>query len=257
VRQPSTKPERLNSWPVLVVEDNPINQEVLRESLARLGYHAHVVDNGQLALDALAKESYPLVLMDCQMPVLDGYQAAREIRQRERLESSSSHVPIIAVTAHAAEGEREKVLAAGMDDYLTKPIQQTVLLEALQRWWPREKERAVQADAAARSERHPSSKPAFDVGPSEAVLSVFLRVVPGQLAELERAITGSDPPLLKQVAHKLKGGCLAVGMPSMAGLCAELERNPDNRVQLFAQLSTEFAAVSARLRSKPELARWS
>jgi two-component system sensor histidine kinase/response regulator len=257
VCQPSPKPQRLNSRPVLVVEDNPVNQEVLRESLDQLGYHAHVVDNGQLALDALAKEPYPLVFMDCQMPVLDGYQAAREIRQRERLESSGSHVPIIAVTAHAVEGEREKVLAAGMDDYITKPIKQTVLLEALQRWLPREKEVAVQAEPAAESAHHASSKPAFDVGPSEAVLSVFLRIVPGQLVELERAITASDPPLLKQVAHKLKGGCLAVGVPSMASLCAELERNPDNRAQLLAKLSSEFDVVSARLRSKPGLARLS
>jgi signal transduction histidine kinase/DNA-binding response OmpR family regulator len=249
VRQPTPKPQRLNSRPVLVVEDNPVNQEVLRESLAQLGYQAHVVDNGQLALDALAEKSYPLVFMDCQMPVLDGYQAAREFRQRERRESSSSHVPIIAVTAHAVEGEREKVLAAGMDDYITKPIKQVVLLEALQRWWPRENEAEARTEPAAKSEGPLSSKPAFDVGPSEAVLSIFLRVVPEQLLELEQAVASSDPLRLKQVAHKLKGGCLAVGVPSMASLCAELERNPDNRAQLLSQLSRQFELVSERLRN--------
>jgi two-component system, sensor histidine kinase and response regulator len=253
VRQAPAKPEHLKRRPVLVVEDNPVNQEVLRESLAQLGYHAHVVDNGQLALNALAEKSYPLVFMDCQMPVLDGYEAAREIRRREQLESSGSHVPIVAVTAHAVEGEREKVLAAGMDDYIIKPIKHTMLLEALQRWWPEEEEDA-QAEPDAESVRRPSSKPAFDVGPSEAVLSVFLRIVPEQLLDLERAIAASDAPLLKQFAHKLKGGCLAVGVPSMASLCAELERNPDNRAQLLAQLSNEFEVVSARLRSRAGLA---
>jgi two-component system, sensor histidine kinase and response regulator len=247
VRRSTPQPQRLvNSRPVLVVEDNPVNQEVLEESLAQLGYRAHVVDNGQLALEALEKTPYPLVFMDCQMPVLDGYQAARAIRQRE---SGKSHVPIIAVTAHAFEGEREKVLAAGMDDYIAKPIQQTALLEALRRWWPQGPE-AVAAVAPPASTLHPSSRPAFDVGPSKAVVNVFLRIVPEQIADLERAIASADPQLLQQSAHKLKGGCLAVGVPSMASLCAELERNPENRAELCARLSSEFALVSARLQAR-------
>jgi HPt (histidine-containing phosphotransfer) domain-containing protein len=89
------------------------------------------------------------------------------------------------------------------------------------------------------------------------VLSIFLRVVPEQLVELERAIIASNAPLVRQVAHKLEGGCLAVGVASMASLCAELERNPDNRAQLLARLSSEFEVVAARLRSRPELTRLS
>jgi two-component system sensor histidine kinase/response regulator len=243
--------QRFNSKPVLIVEDNPVNQEVLKESLAQLGYRAHVVDNGQLALDALAEKSYPLVFMDCQMPVLDGYQAARAIRERES--GKSSRIPIIAVTAHAFEGEREKVLAAGMDDYISKPIKQAVLVEALQRWWPEDKDAETASSEGVASAREAtgrrSSRPPFDMGPSEAVVNVFLRIVPEQIADLERAVASADPQLLKQVAHKLKGGCLAVGVPSMASLCAELERNPDNRAELLARLSSEFEVVSARLSS--------
>jgi CheY-like chemotaxis protein len=97
---------------ILVAEDNPINQEVMREVLADLGYQARVVENGLQALTALEQQAYPVVLMDCQMPELDGYGAAREIRRREPAER---HVPLIAVTAHAFEGEREKALAAGME----------------------------------------------------------------------------------------------------------------------------------------------
>jgi two-component system sensor histidine kinase/response regulator len=121
---------RLRSRPVLVVEDNPVNQEVMRESLLQLGYRSRVVDNGKLALDELEHSEFPVIFMDCQMPVLDGYQATREIRKRE---AGRAHVPIIAVTAHAFEGERDKVLAAGMDDYVVKPIKQSALIEALQR----------------------------------------------------------------------------------------------------------------------------
>ncbi|MEY2935133.1 MAG: hypothetical protein RL033_5882 [Pseudomonadota bacterium] len=249
VRRVTPQPLRLNSRPVLVVEDNPVNQEVMKESLAQLGYRAHVVDNGQMAVDALLVKAYPLVFMDCQMPVLDGYAAARAIRQRES--GGAAHVPIIAVTAHAFEGEREKVLAAGMDDYIMKPIKQAALLDALQRWWPQsEAEDAAAPASAAYAEparRRSSRPPSIEEGPSHAVVSVFLRIVPEQIRELEQAITGADPQLLKQVAHKLKGGCLAVGVPTMASLCAELERNPDNRAELLARLSSEFDIVSKRL----------
>jgi HPt (histidine-containing phosphotransfer) domain-containing protein len=187
--------------------------------------------------------------MDCQMPVLDGYAAARAIRQRES--GGPAHVPIIAVTAHAFEGEREKVLAAGMDDYIMKPIKQAALLDALQRWWPQSAAEDAAAPASAAyaepARRRSSRPPSIEEGPSNAVVSVFLRIVPEQIRELEQAITGADPQLLKQVAHKLKGGCLAVGVPTMASLCAELERNPDNRAELLSRLSIEFEVVSKRL----------
>jgi signal transduction histidine kinase/ActR/RegA family two-component response regulator len=121
---------------LLLVEDNSINQLVMLEILEELGYSADVAENGREALDTLAARDYPLVFMDCQMPVLDGYQAVTELRKREA-EQGIRRLPVIAVSAHALAEDREKALAAGMDDYLPKPVCQTSLVEMLERWWPR------------------------------------------------------------------------------------------------------------------------
>jgi CheY-like chemotaxis protein len=119
---------------ILLVEDNLTNQKVALHQLARLGYIAHVASNGQEALNALALHDYALVLMDCQMPLLDGFEATRRIRAAES--ETGSHQIVVAMTANGAEGDRERCLAAGMDDYLPKPITREMLAELLQRWLP-------------------------------------------------------------------------------------------------------------------------
>jgi CheY-like chemotaxis protein len=116
---------------VLVAEDNVVNQKVAVRMLQRLGCEAEVAVNGREALAALESISFDLILMDCQMPEMDGYQAATEIRRRE---SGPGRLPIIALTAHAIQGSREKCLEAGMDDYLSKPINPQTLSEMLRRW---------------------------------------------------------------------------------------------------------------------------
>ncbi|HEX4033912.1 MAG TPA: ATP-binding protein [Solirubrobacteraceae bacterium] len=127
--------DRLENAPlVLVAEDAPVNQIVAVRTLERCGYRADVVNNGREALDALEQTHYDAVLMDCQMPVLDGYAATTELRRRER--TSGAHIPVIAITAHALAGDRERCLDAGMDDYVTKPIRSTQLAETLAKWIP-------------------------------------------------------------------------------------------------------------------------
>lgn len=117
---------------LLVVEDNVINKNVLLKMLKKLGYQADAVDNGQLAIDALGRQTYDLVLMDCQMPVMDGYEATTAIRQKET--DTGRHIPIIAVTAHVMQGDREKCLKAGMDDYIPKPVNAGLLKTTLEKW---------------------------------------------------------------------------------------------------------------------------
>ena len=114
---------------ILLAEDNPINQKVAVRMLERLGFRVEVVANGREAVEACASHDYGRVLMDCQMPVLDGYAATREIRKAE---GTSRHTPIVALTAHAMKGADEECLAAGMDAYLTKPIDSSLLERTLE-----------------------------------------------------------------------------------------------------------------------------
>ena len=118
---------------VLVVEDNRINQKVVVSMLARFQLEVDLADNGQLALELLEKQAYDLVLMDCQMPVMDGYEATKILRDREKA-TNSPRTPIIALTAHATTVAREICLAAGMDDYLSKPVNRSELAAILTSW---------------------------------------------------------------------------------------------------------------------------
>jgi len=117
---------------VLLVEDSPVNRLVAMHVLERAGYRAHVVNDGREALAALTTEGYDAVLMDCQMPGIDGYEVTRELRRREA--GSGRHTPVIAMTAHAMVGDRERCLAAGIDDHVTKPVRSQALAEMLRRW---------------------------------------------------------------------------------------------------------------------------
>jgi two-component system, sensor histidine kinase and response regulator len=118
---------------VLVVEDHEVNQALAVAILAKLGYRAEVADTGREAVEALARAAYGAVLMDCQLPVMDGYQATAEIRRRE---GDGPRTPIIAMTAGAIAGDRERCLEAGMDDYVSKPIGKEAVAAALNRWAP-------------------------------------------------------------------------------------------------------------------------
>jgi signal transduction histidine kinase/CheY-like chemotaxis protein/HPt (histidine-containing phosphotransfer) domain-containing protein len=222
---------------VLVVEDNPVNQQVLTELLRELGYSADVVDNGRAALQQMAVRHYPFVLMDCQMPVLDGYETARLWRARE---AGKQRVPIIAVTAHALEGEREKVLSAGMDDYLTKPLSLNTLSATLRRWsFPEPRLERAPEPASFRTEKAPSPN----------VMRVFLEHVPAQIRTIAEAVASDDVERLKAAAHRLKGSTSMVGAVRMAALCSALEGNPESKRSLAAELATEFDKIRAAFES--------
>ena len=114
---------------ILVAEDNPVNQKVIIGMLKRLGFNADIANNGAEVLEALGRDAYELIFMDCQMPILDGYEATRAIRA-----SASEHIPIVALTANAMPGDEEKCLAAGMDDYIAKPLSIITIQKTLDKY---------------------------------------------------------------------------------------------------------------------------
>ncbi|MFN8636490.1 MAG: response regulator [Chloroflexota bacterium] len=116
---------------ILIVEDNPVNQLVAARLVARLGYQWDHAANGREAVQAVARREYTLILMDCEMPEMDGWEATRQIR---RAEARGPHVPIVAVTASTRRDNRERCLRAGMDDYLVKPLRESILRAVLARW---------------------------------------------------------------------------------------------------------------------------
>ncbi len=159
---------------ILLVEDNPINQEVVRCMLENLGCQTEVADAGQVALRWVSRRPFDLVLMDCQMPVMDGYEVTRAIRRRERSGQIAANpagrprprIPIVAMTANAMKGDRERCLAAGMDDYLSKPFRPAQLYRCLEQWMPGRTQRSASQGAAPSGTERPSQRPA---GPADTV----------------------------------------------------------------------------------------
>jgi signal transduction histidine kinase/DNA-binding response OmpR family regulator len=224
---------------LLVAEDNPVNQEVLLEILTELGCTADVVGDGQAALDALAKRDYPVVLMDCQMPVLDGYEAVRRLR---RMSGPTAATPVVAVTAHAVEGERKKAILAGMDEYVSKPVSPSALAALLERWLP------VVSEVSAISGPRRYSERALDPerARSPRVVELFLKLAPAQVDALLEAATVGDVAHVKASAHKLRGSSLGIGAPRMARLCEELEGKPTES-ELAREIVSAFDDVRREL----------
>jgi CheY-like chemotaxis protein len=225
---------------VLVAEDSPVNREVMADFLSELECEADFVSNGLEAVEAVAQTEYGAVLMDCQMPDVDGYEATRRIRARP----SERRVPIVAVTAHAFEDERERTRQAGMDAFLSKPVKLDDLADLLNELLPRELPAAL---VVTRSERAALDS---DVARAPAVVRAFLKHVPGQLAELTKAVQSSDTVRTQAIAHRLKGTCLAFGAGRMARLSAVLEKMPEGASTLCADLEAEFHVVERAVRGR-------
>jgi PAS domain S-box-containing protein len=214
---------------ILAAEDNPVNQLVVTEHLKSLGYEVTAVGNGLEALEALQAGDYDLVLMDCQMPHLDGYEATLRIR---RLPGKTGRIPIVALTAHAIREELDKCLAVGMSDYITKPFRGETLKSKLDHWLGS----APEEPAAAREpcemagETLDSRQIAFLVTlRQESGTEVIERLVAqfrGQrhLEDLRAALADGDRGALRLCAHRLKGTSSLLGAVRLPRLCAELEQ---------------------------------
>jgi signal transduction histidine kinase/CheY-like chemotaxis protein/HAMP domain-containing protein len=241
VRSPG-RAENPRDWPrpttgsrVLVVDDSTVNQQVAVAMLTRLGFRVDVAGDGLEALRAANSTSYDLILMDCQLPEMDGYAACSEIR---RLEAGLRHTPIIAMTAYAMGGDRERCLQAGMDDYLAKPVDPDELETVIQRWLPGAGPASFQTsddDASEQLDESSSDRAALDdhvlmrLGDlgidTRVALSDFIKDARSDLTRLQQALTQNDQRAIADQAHRLKGGALLIGAPELSSLAADLERD--------------------------------
>jgi PAS domain S-box-containing protein len=229
---------RRSSARILLVEDNLTNQEVAGGLLRKLGWNADVAANGKQAIKALETEHYDLVLMDVQMPEMDGYEATRIIRDGGS--SVLDHgIPIIATTAHAMTGDAEKCLAAGMSDYISKPIDAKRLAAVVEKWLTRKVHGAHEeaaAPAISVTEPEPANAPmdfnreSFlarmmgDEGFAREVAAQFLDELPTLLGKLKEGVTGKDLESVWKQAHKMKGSAANVGGEALRNVALELEQ---------------------------------
>jgi len=250
----------LRSLNILVAEDTPFNQKFIRRLLDSWNCRPTVVENGRLALDALAKQDYDLVLMDVQMPEMDGLTATTRIRQQER--DGDRHIPIIAMTAHAMKGDRERCLESGMDDYVPKPISAASLLEAINRVMPLEKgtppDTGIKGAAKTLGEDDGDLAALLDAFSNDSnlfldVAGMFISDYPPMVETVRKAILDEDGALLGQTAHALKGMARNFQITDAADTARQLEQLAshdrfDRAGQLLQRLADEFAAFDRRLR---------
>jgi CheY-like chemotaxis protein/HPt (histidine-containing phosphotransfer) domain-containing protein len=252
---------------ILLAEDNVVNQKVAARVLEKEGFVVDVASDGRQAVDAWRRATYDLILMDCQMPQLDGYEATREIRREERETSSVRRIPIIALTAHAMKGAADDCRRAGMDDYLTKPLDISRLQDVLDRFMGRAD--GEQAPAAASSAAAPSADNAIrarlvDVSGDDEefmieLVSAFLSGGENTVQELRAAVQLGDAAAIGRAAHKLKGAAANLHVNNLATLCFDLEARArsDQKADWHADLekvAAEFARVGESLRTEFGLA---
>jgi CheY-like chemotaxis protein len=232
---------------VLLAEDNIVNQRVAMMQIQKLGHRVDAVFNGREAVEALERADYDLVLMDCQMPVMDGYEATDEIRRRE---GQSRRIPIIGMTAHAIGGDRERCLEAGMDDYVTKPVRIEALGDAVERWAhargaQTESDESLDPLMIAKLRRVEEE---IGVGIVSEVIDAFLNLTPQRLADMQSALKDGDLMTFAEVALSLKGSCGYLGARRMEKLCSRLESEArdfslDANHRFLTRLNEEFESV--------------
>jgi CheY-like chemotaxis protein/HPt (histidine-containing phosphotransfer) domain-containing protein len=256
--------EMLDHQRILLAEDNLVNQKVARQTLEKIGYKVDVVSNGAEAISAWETGRYHLILMDCQMPVMDGYQTTREIRLRER---GANRIPIIALTADAMQGAEQQCREAGMDDYLTKPLDRMRLSETIDRHLAS----AVARSSVAESPR--SLPPTLGGGDAPVDWKSFMEVTDGDqtfaqelvqvfidsgdvaLLEIRAALERGDLAAIGSAAHSFKGSSASIHAQSASTAAARLEAAAragavDQISGLEEQLRLELGRVMEFLRAR-------
>ncbi len=269
---------------ILLAEDNPVNQDVASSMLEMLGCRITIAPNGRAAVEAATTGRFDLILMDCQMPEMDGFTATAAIRRQEATASDRRHVPVIALTANAMEGDRARCLAAGMDDYLTKPFTVAQLHAFLTQWLTPQSAKASETDQASSPHTTDADEPAateeapvsttIDKTAWDAILSlqrpgrpdILARVLATYLddsrllvEQIRSAVQSQDSVALSQAAHRLKSSSAQLGVLATAAHCKELETlgrlaRIDEAAHLLSQLieAHQFAcaAITSELRQR-------
>jgi signal transduction histidine kinase/CheY-like chemotaxis protein/HPt (histidine-containing phosphotransfer) domain-containing protein len=209
---------------ILLAEDNLVNQEVAMAMLQRIGLQAKIANNGVEVIKYLAEDIFDLVLMDCHMPIMDGFEATQKIRERE-MTLALTKLPIIALTANAIIGDREHCLAKGMDDYLSKPFTLEQLHKILSQWLPK--------NISGNDGPDPSSinidsnviaqLKSLKVGLLRRVIDLYIETSPKLLSDMEQAVIQQDTQSLYRIAHSLKNSSANLGIVDLTNLCRELE----------------------------------
>ena len=259
--RPEAKSKGLSrSLRILVAEDTPFNQTFILRLLEKNGSHPILVENGQQALEAFNPDTFDVVLMDVQMPEMDGFEATREIRKLEA--GSDSHMPIIAMTAYATEGDRERCLEAGMDDYVSKPISASKLFQAIEALVPPEPEEEAPASAGPAADRQKSVSlnadgliRSFENDRQlfQELVEIFLNDFPQMLNTLRDSLMNADAETFKRTAHSLKGMLRNFQAESAAETAFELEQigdrgKLDGADQIVDSLAGELDDVAQKLK---------
>jgi CheY-like chemotaxis protein len=247
---------------ILIAEDNLVNQKVALGQLSSLGYRGKAFPNGLELLRELEKAPADIILMDCQMPVMDGFAATAEIRHQE---GTARHTTIIAMTANAFDGDNERCLAAGMDDYLSKPVKTDALRLKLERWAkPAGPGKGLSEsgepghgigggiiDQAHLASLREIKGPGVDDFLTE-LIDLFFDDTPAQLKALNEAVTRDDSAEILRLAHSLRGSSVNMGATQMTSVIEELENKDSakNKKQIMARLEQEFNLVRKALKAE-------
>ena len=273
---------------ILLVEDYPTNQQVALRHLNSAGYQVDLAENGQQAIEACKRKSYDLILMDIQMPIMDGYEATQGIRKLETHHTTTqslNHVPIIAMTAHAMKGHKESCLEAGMDDYISKPLRKKDLLAMVDKWTKIIKNCQLKIDDRKNETGNAQPKSTTDLqspiinsqskeaatmnfevavkefeGDKEFLMEViegFLENVRSQIGTLRKAISDEDAEVVRREAHSIKGGAANLTADNLSGAAFELENIGKSGIleggfEVLEKLEKEFHHLEAYTREYNE-----
>ena len=241
---------------ILVVDDDGVNREVAVRMLGRLGYEVEVASNGAEAIESLGRSRFDAVFMDCQMPVMDGYEASRAIRRAEEADGLP-RTPIVAMTASESDGSRQRCLAAGMDDHLDKPFGSAALAAVLQRWVLRDEAAAPVADALSDVDLDQLAR--YGAGDDNAdrmerLVERFVTSAREDLAAIRTAVDAGDLGEVARAAHNLAGSSAVVGARGVAGLSRNLEHCAESGAasdvgRLVEEIDTELTRSTVALRA--------